>query len=605
MAEGFTGRPVQVSASWVSMRGHAHGLRGPVLLGSIRWPAQVLWKTDALAAVLVKEGGLKVDDAQRCLESGLDVPAFFAIVLALETKAQSTVTQTGVSLARGAKTNEWIEHALAFPTYRPRFTHALIRWLASAINTIHSKLPPDRLRTAAKGVHAQLDEARSQLRDQQKAEGINTARISRACGELGLPWQALPGGVLHVGSGRNARLFKSTLTESTPALAAFVARSKSLTASMLRAQGMPVPRHKGVASADDAVAAAREFGFPVVVKPDDSDGGQGVYAGLMTEDQVRQCFSRAVAVSRNVLLEEHVPGQDFRITVAEGKVVKAIGRRPGGVQGDGRSSVEQLVSAEAARPGSRGSSSVVSLDGEALELLAEQGMSAQSVPTEGEFITLRRRANMSTGGTSRDALAALHPDNARLVVRAAQALRLDIAGVDLIIPDIAVSWLDCRAAICEVNAQPQISTEFAPSVYRDMLSRLVRDPVRLHTVLVLDASDGTRSDGAVMAAASELSQRGEQVLSIRSDGRWLGEKRVGLPARDAFSAAVSGELEVEATAAVAALTAAELVRSGVPWLCIDEVRVIGTPATADVAVLQSALALLAPHVVGGLPGAAE
>ena len=157
--------------------------------------------------------------------------------------------------------------------------------------------------------------------------------------------------------------------------------------------------------------------------------------------------------------------------------------------------------------------------------------------------------------------------------------------------------MDCEAAICEVNAQPQISTEFAPSVYRDMLVRMVREPVRLHTVLVLDASDGTRSDEVVIAAVKDLTQRGEHVFSVRSDGRWLGEERVAPPASDPFSAAMGAELEVEATAAVAALTPAQVVRNGVPWLHIDEVRVVGEPADAAVVAFKSALALIGPHVV--------
>jgi cyanophycin synthetase len=279
-------------------------------------------------------------------------------------------------------------------------------------------------------------------------------------------------------------------------------------------------------------------------------------------------------------------------------VEKAIGRRAGGVTGDGRSSVARLVEQAMAERGKRAAGSVVKLDDEAHELLAERGMSPLGVPAEGEFIALRRRANMSTGGTSRDVLPGLHPDNARLAIRAAQALRLDLAGIDLIIPDIAVSWLDTTAAICEVNAQPQISTEFAPEVYRDLLRRMVREPVRLRAVLVLDAGDGSLADGAVIAAAQALAQDDERVLSVRSDGRWLADERVAPPHEDAFAAAVGAELETEASALVAALTPAQVLRAGAPWLHIDEVRVVGMPGSAGVGALHRALALIAPHVAG-------
>lgn len=592
---------LQGVGNWVVMRGHAHGLRGPVLRGTLRWPSAPRWSTDALAAVLVKQGGLKPESAHSCLARGLDLPAFLSIVLALETAAQSPVTQTGMSLAATARTNEWDEHAVAFPTHRPLFTFSVVNWLVSAIHLVHLKLPAEQLRAAAKTVHAKLDEARSELRRLQAIGGINSARISRACGELGLPLQTLDRSVLHVGSGRNARIFCSTITEATPAVGVVLARLKTLTASILAAQGIPVPSQRVVASADGAVAAARELGYPVVVKPNDRDQGEGVHAGLTTDDQVRQCFGLAAAVSNDLLVETHIEGRDYRITVDGGKVVKAIGRRPGGVLGDGRSTVAQLVHAvSAAKPALRGSRSIVQLDREARDLLAERGMSEHSVPGDGQFVALRRRANMSTGGTSHDVLADLHPDNARLAIRAARALRLDVAGVDLIIPDIAVSWMDCKAAICEVNAQPQISTEFAPDVYRDMLARLVQAPVRLRTVLVLDASGGAQGDSLVIAAAMQLAQQGERVLSVRSDGRWLGDERIAMPAGDALSAAMGAELEPEATAAVAALTPRQVLSDGVPWLHIDQVRIAGVPASADVAELQGAMALVAPHVCGDL-----
>jgi cyanophycin synthetase len=227
-------------------------------------------------------------------------------------------------------------------------------------------------------------------------------------------------------------------------------------------------------------------------------------------------------------------------------------------------------------------------------------MTARSVPPAGDFVVLRRRANMSTGGTSYDVLEQIHPDNARLALRAAQALRLDLAGIDLIMPDISVSWMDCEAGICEVNAQPQISTQFAPDVYRDLLRRMVPPPGRMRTVLVLDASAGLHSDAGVAAASGELVQRGERVLSLRRDGTWLNDERLAPPGRDAFTFAVSAELEREATAVVAALTPEQVRKQGLPWLYLDQVRVLCGDGPAQRSHLGACLELLAPHMAGDL-----
>src|SRR5690606_15440095 len=144
-------------------------------------------------------------------------------------------------------------------------------------------------------------------------------------------------------------------------------------------------------------------------------------------------YAHATGHSSRVLVEEHVPGNDYRITVENGRVIKAITRQPGGVTGDGRQTVAELVADTISKaPPRRPRDSLVSLDQEACDLLEARGMTIDSIPEAGAFVALRRRANMSTGGTSLDVIDRLHPDNASLAIRAAQALKLDVAGIDLI-----------------------------------------------------------------------------------------------------------------------------------------------------------------------------
>lgn len=596
--------PVRISSTWHGLRGHAHGLRGPVLIGNIRCSTTAQWKTEALAALLRNEGGLDTETVERCLAGNSLIDAFFALILALERAGQSPVSQTGIVLSQPEAAPGSTEWRVAIPGFHPRFTQETIGWLATAINLCNSTSEQAQRDALIATMNTRLETARGTLQGAIKSGGVNAARIARACAEMNLPMQLLPRGYVHVGSGANALIFNSTMTEATTALGVALARSKSVTASLLALRGLPVPKHRLVKSAQDAVKVASELGYPVVVKPDDRDGGIGVNAGLMTAEQVTQCYEQAVAISPNVLVETHVAGQDFRITVDNGQVVKVIGRQAGGVLGDGGQTIAQLVAEIAAsKPALRGTKSILSIDAEALELLAERGMTAASVPPAGEFVVLRRRANMSTGGTSRDAMADMHPDNARLAIRAAEALRLDLAGIDLIIPDISVSWMLCKAAICEVNAQPQISTEFAPNVYRDLLTRMLREPSRLHAVVLLNPTGKADCDSEIALACTELAARGERVLSVRTDGTWIGDVRIAPANRGVFVSAIAGELEKSATAAVISMTPKQLLQNGLPWLHVDEVRVLpGADAadTADAALLRECLELVAPHVAGQL-----
>ena len=124
------------------------------------------------------------------------------------------------------------------------------------------------------------------------------------------------------------------------------------------------------------------------------------------------------------------------------------------------------------------------IDHEVHDWLKHQGLTLTSVPAEGQRVRLRGAANVSTGGTREEVLHKAHPDNLALAAHAARVLRLDLAGIDLLIPDIARSWKESGAAICEVNAQPQISRH----LLRPLLLRLLPDGGRIPVVAMVGST---------------------------------------------------------------------------------------------------------------------
>jgi cyanophycin synthetase len=119
-------------------------------------------------------------------------------------------------------------------------------------------------------------------------------------------------------------------------------------------------------------------------------------------------------------------------------------------------------------------------------------------------------------------------------------------------------------------------------------------------VLVLHASDQLECDAGVAAASALLVLRGEKVLSVRRDGTWLNDERLAPSGHDAFFVAVAAELEREATAVVVALTLEDILKRGLPWLYLDQVRVLRGPHPTPAARLRECLELLAPHMAGDL-----
>jgi cyanophycin synthetase len=336
---------------------------------------------------------------------------------------------------------------------------------------------------------ARLTEALAELR-KAAALGLNVPKFIRAALELGMPFQALTG-VFQYGHGRRGRWLDSTFTDETSFIGATLARNKHLAARVLRAAGIPVPDHVVVDNVDAALAAAARLGYPVVVKPADRDGNLGVSADLQSPAEVTAAFQRARPHSALILVEKHVAGDDCRIVVFHGDVIWAHRRLPAGVVGNGRHSIAALVDALNAEPrrgtGAHAEFRMLPLDEEAGEMLQRAGLAANTVPAEGQFVRLRRASNQRNGGLIEPVLERMHPDNQLLAARAARALHLDIAGVDLIIPDIARSWRETGAAINDVNGQPG-TRQIAEHLPAQILRALVPGDGRVPTVVVLGAA---------------------------------------------------------------------------------------------------------------------
>lgn len=321
-------------------------------------------------------------------------------------------------------------------------------------------------------------------------QGMNTSRFLAAAARMGIPTRRVIGNVYQFGHGAEARWLDSSYTDQSACIASSLARNKFDAAIVLRRAGVPVPRHAAAATPAAAVSAAERIGFPVVVKPIDRDGGKGVAVELERADAVQAAAEAALRLSNTVLVEQFIPGNDYRLQVHRGEVIWASHRVPGSVIGDGVQSVAALLAALNADPlrGAPGSAALlkkIPLDDEAKDLLTWQGLAPDAVPEAGRFVRLRRAANVASGGRAVGVLEQVHPDNLALAARAAQALRLDLAGVDLLIPDISRSWLEGGAAVCEVNAQPQLW----PTLPEKILGRLVRGDGRIPVVMVMGGAD--------------------------------------------------------------------------------------------------------------------
>lgn len=490
---------------------------------------------------------------------------------------------------------------LALAGYSPRATGVALAWLVRWINDVSQSGEASAWSSERR---AELDALLDKL-NHLAPLGNNARHFVRAAHERGIPWLALPSGMIQYGWGNRARWLHSTFTDKTPNLAARIARDKLAGNAVLRQAGIPVPPHRRVKTVETAIEAAQSLGYPIVVKPANLDGGHGVSAGLATAEDVCAAFKRAARHSRDILVEKHVEGRDYRIIVGHGKVLWAIERVPAGVTGDGAHSVRELIeqtNRDPRRTARRwGQMKPLNVDEEARGLLEEQGMTLDTVPSPNCVVRLRRAANISSGGTPIPVFDVMHPDNAALAVRAARVMRLDIAGIDLITPDIARSWREMGGVICEVNGQPQLSVT-APHIYGQLFDALLVGQGRIATGLVLSTGDATE---IVLECSRILAGQKLCVGMSTPDGLFVGGECVRSGRRSPFADVRSLLIDPLVDAVMLVADGKEFLSTGLPFDRFDVLAIADwNPAPQDSTsrraqpLLHSVLGLVTAHCSG-------
>lgn len=266
--------------------------------------------------------------------------------------------------------------------------------------------------------------------------------------------------LVQLGHGVHQRRIRATMTSQTASLGVDIAGDKKLTNRLLASTGVPVPRSQVVRNEHEAVTAATQIGLPVAVKPLDGNHGRGVMLNLADEEAVRAGYRTAKAESRRggVVVESYLVGNDYRCLVIGG-VLRAVAQRlPAHVEGDGRHSINDLVTTTNADPrrgiGHEKVLTRIKIDDESVAYAREQGFELSDIPPRGHRVYLKRTGNMSTGGISIDRTEEAHPDNVEIVELAARVVGLDIAGIDLVCPDVSLPIRETGGGIVEVNAAP-------------------------------------------------------------------------------------------------------------------------------------------------------
>ncbi len=370
----------------------------------------------------------------------------------------------------------------------------------------------------------------------QASLGPSTETIIKEAEARDIPWQQLNARfMIQFGYGCYQKRIQATLSNQTGVLAVELACDKEGTKQILRDAGVPVPRGTVIRYLDELQDAIDEVGgYPIAIKPLDGNHGRGITLDITKWETAAMAYEEASNASktRSVILERFYTGRDHRVLVVNGKMVAVAERVPAHVVGDGKLTIEQLIE-KTNRDPRRGDGhdnvlTRIVVDKTVLSMIAEKGHTLESVMPPGEICFLRATANLSTGGSAIDRTDEVHPDNVWLFARIAKIIGLDIAGIDVVTPDISKPLREVDGVVVEVNAAPGFRMHVAPSegLPRNVAGAVMDmlfppgQPSRV-PILAVTGTNGKTTTTRLLAHI--IKQTGLAVGYTTTDGIYIGE----------------------------------------------------------------------------------
>jgi glutamate--cysteine ligase len=265
------------------------------------------------------------------------------------------------------------------------------------------------------------------------------------------------------GNGHNEYLRQATRTAADRYVSPLIMENKKVTKRLLKEAGIRVPDGRDYTDLGDARKDFAQWAVRgAVVKPNSTNFGIAVsmLPAPIVEADYLQAVEDALREDSTILVEELIPGKEYRFLVIGDAVRAILHRVPARVVGDGCSKISELIREKNGDPlrgkGYHSPLEKLRMGAEEAAFLQAQGLSFDSVPAEGQEIFLRRNSNISTGGDSLDFTDLIHQRYGELAVAATAAVGARICGVDMMIDDIEAEPSGGNYAVIELNFNPAL-----------------------------------------------------------------------------------------------------------------------------------------------------
>lgn len=284
-----------------------------------------------------------------------------------------------------------------------------------------------------------------------KISNVHIRYFAAACDKLNIPYRlVLNTHAMYITtkSGKEVFCYKAG-TPLNLVSSLLLSRNKRDTIIMLEKSGLPVPPQRRVQTFDDISLFYKTY-QQIVIKPLDAMGGKGVTV-LPKSDELQEAYNRALKISKKVIVEKYIAGNNYRFLVLDDQVLAVTLRLPPFVRGDGASSVQTLVDDYNLENKAQGIPQV-QLNSYTWQIIRNQGFGPNDILPQNTELYLRLTANLSKGGSVRDVTDQCDDSYKQMAIAAAKTVRLRLAGIDMISPNLDKPGAVC--AIIETNTDP-------------------------------------------------------------------------------------------------------------------------------------------------------
>jgi len=204
---------------------------------------------------------------------------------------------------------------------------------------------------------------------------------------------------------------------------------------------------------------AREHGFPLCIKPNVSGFSRGSHFPI---NNYKDLWKAALLVKvwwPTSVVEQYVLGANYRVLATDTELVSVIRRYPPFVDGDGHTTISQLIDTEnAIRQEMQLHPTIypMSKSDAVVRYLRKQGLSLDSVPDKGERIYTFNRVALAPGGIVEIIDQKTIPAaNRELFLKVIKAFDARLFGIDVIFEEgIEKDYREQGCIFLEVNSRP-------------------------------------------------------------------------------------------------------------------------------------------------------